>query len=99
MRLYLAELEPDGFFASGPVRPASKFVRSGPVGIRQKSGKKIEKSPVKSVRFIFDVTLTKNPQKSGKKIEKNPAKIRFRPVFSGPAGPEPDCRTGSNSDI
>jgi serine/threonine-protein phosphatase 6 regulatory subunit 3 len=27
------ELEPDGFFASGPVRPASKFVRSGPVEI------------------------------------------------------------------
>jgi hypothetical protein len=28
------ELEPDGFFRSGPVRPASKFVRSGPVEIR-----------------------------------------------------------------
>jgi hypothetical protein len=90
--LFQAELEPDGFFASGPVQPASKFVRSGPVEIRpdnlrrqsgKKSGKKIEKSPVKSVRFIFDV---------------NPAKIRFRPVLSGPAGPEPDCRTGSNSD-
>ncbi len=52
-----AELEPDGFFASGPVRS-------------------------KSGRIIFDV---------------NPAKIRFRPVLSGPAGPEPDCRTGSNS--
>jgi hypothetical protein len=28
------ELEPDGFFASGPVRPASKFVQPGPVKIR-----------------------------------------------------------------
>jgi hypothetical protein len=74
-------LEPDGFFASGPVRPASKFVRSksgriifdvNPAKIRQKSGKKIEKNPVNSVRFIFDVTLTKIRQKSGKKIEKNP---------------------------
>ncbi len=29
-----SELEPDGFFVSGPVRPASKFFRSGPVEIR-----------------------------------------------------------------
>jgi hypothetical protein len=26
------ELEPDGFFPSSPVRPDSKFVRSGPAG-------------------------------------------------------------------
>jgi hypothetical protein len=52
-------------------------IQSGPV--RSKSG-----------RIIFDVNPAKIRQKSGKKIEKNPAKIRFRPVLSGPAGPEPD---------
>jgi hypothetical protein len=82
-------LEPDGFFASGPVRSKSGRIifDVNPAKIRQKShkqsGKKIEKNPVKSVRFIFDVKLTKIRQKSGK-----------NPVSSGP---EPDCRTGSNS--
>jgi hypothetical protein len=88
-------LEPDGFFCIRSGQLQNLSVRSGrnPAGsfltsIRQKSGKKsgkkIEKSPVKSVRFIFDVKLTKIRQKthkkSGKKIEKNPAKIRFRPA-------------------
>jgi hypothetical protein len=64
--------------------------------IRQKSGKKIEKSPVKSVRFIFDVKLTKIRQKShkqsGKKIEKKSGFVRscpVRPDQSQTAGPVP----------
>ncbi len=92
------ELEPDGFFPSGPVRPDSKFVWSGPVEIRLvHCWRQTGKNPVKSVRFIFDVKVTKIWQKSGFVQPDELAKIRFRPVLSGPAGPEPDSRAGSNS--
>jgi hypothetical protein len=77
----LAELEPDGFFPSGPVR----FI----------FGVKLAKIRQKSGRFIFDVKLAKSGRNPVSFSRMNWQKSGFvRPDRSRTAGPVPTLIVG-----